>query len=241
MEIFNLFAGVCSIVGLIVSLFVASKVTKITNEKGETLLGSGTQKTAKEKAAFADNNSTATYNDYSGATINGEVDEMPELTKSRYNILNTNIDKYKCGISANTCNLMFVGNLNTFCFNVDFSGIKSNPENERFIGYSVMSLPMKDWRSFINKHFKLCFNHVTCGTINELWIEFTNKSIGKKIYKEKVILSSNQNTYQLSLKQFKPTIEDWKSVDEICFVFFPEDCIGTTGTVCLTDMVIEME
>lgn len=241
MEIFNLFAGVCSIMGLFVSLFVASKVTKITNEKGETLLGSGTQKTAKEKAAFADNHSTAAYNDYRGATINGEIDEYPVLNDNTYLISNKTSNKYQSGVSKDTCNLMSIGNENTFCFSIDFSKVKTEPDSSRWIGYSVMSLPMKDWRSFVNEDYKLCFNHVTCGTINELWIEFTNKSINKKIYREKVVLSSNKSRYQLSLKQFKSIINDWKSVDEICFVFFPEDCVGMTGTVCLADVVVEKE
>ena len=48
MNIFNIIAGICSILGLVVSLFVASKVQKISesnnNNSGKLNQGDGVQK-----------------------------------------------------------------------------------------------------------------------------------------------------------------------------------------------------
>ena len=76
-------------------------------------------------------------------------------------------------------------------------------------------------------------------TIKELWIEITNKNANKKIHKAKLDLSEKDIRYRLQLNDFKKTIEDWKSVDEICFVFFPENCIGEQGSVFITDLSVQ--
>ncbi len=51
MEIFNVIAGICSIASLVVSVFVASKVLKISNSnndnKGEIQTGDGVRKLRK--------------------------------------------------------------------------------------------------------------------------------------------------------------------------------------------------
>ena len=54
MEIFNIIAGVCSILGLIVSLFVASKVIKIN----ETINIKGDNKALNQLNKSGDNNAT---------------------------------------------------------------------------------------------------------------------------------------------------------------------------------------
>ena len=54
MEIFNIIAGVCSILGLIVSLFVASKVIKIN----ETINIKGDNKALNQSNKSGDNNAT---------------------------------------------------------------------------------------------------------------------------------------------------------------------------------------
>ena len=243
MEIFNLISGVCSIVGLFVSLFVASKVLKLSNSNnnnhGEIQQGDGIQKIAKDRAAFADHNSNATFNDYSGATINGEIDEFPVLTGKKYPIIVKEADKYNMGVAKSTCNLVKPENSNTLCFTVDFSKVTSQPEANRWIGYAISSLPMRDWRSFVEKDYILQFDYMATDTITELWIEITNKNANKKIHKAKLNLSEKDIRYRLQLNDFKKTIEDWKSVDEICFVFFPENCIGEQGSVFITDLSVQ--
>lgn len=68
MEIFNIISGICSIIGLSVSLFVASKawdISESNNNNGNISLGNRTKKISKKRSVFADNSSNATLYDYS--------------------------------------------------------------------------------------------------------------------------------------------------------------------------------
>lgn len=134
--------------------------------------------------------------------------------------------------------MSFPAELSIFYFFVDFREVISKPEENRWIGYSIKSLPMKDWRSFIKNGYELIFNYIRTGTIKELWIEITNCSIGKKIYKQKIDLTEQERKIKIRLENFKNTIQDWKSVDEICIVFFPEDCRGQFGSIIITDLLV---
>lgn len=242
MDTFNIISGVCSIIGLFVSLFIASKVWDITesnnNNSGNISLGNKTKKISKKHSVFADNNSNATLYDYSHSKIFGEIDELPVLKEKKYYISAENVDAYNLGISKDTCILTFPLELSAFYFLVDFRGVVSKPEENRWIGYSIKSLPMKDWRSFVNNNYILSFDYIRTGTIKELWIEITNCGIGKKIYKQKIDLTEQERKIEISLGNFKNTIQDWKSVDEICFVFFPEDCREQFGLIVITDFLI---
>jgi len=243
MEFFNMISGTCSIIGLFVSLFVASKVLKISdsnnNNTGEIQQGDGEQKIAKDHAILADNNSHATYNDYSGATIMGEIDEPPVLTELHYVIPMQTDNKYQEGVAPDTCEMTVPGSSNTACFSVDFGGVVSNPDVNKWIGYSIKTLPMKDWRSFVNSGYSLQFDYMATGTIKEIWFEITNFQCGKKIHKKKLSLDSTNMKYSLNLEIFKNIVEDWKSVDEICFVFFPENCVGQKGLVFITNLSLD--
>ena len=245
MEIFNLISGACYIFGLIVSLFVASKVLKLSNSNnhnsGEINQGDGEQKVAKNHAVLADNNSHATYNDYSGATIMGEIDEPPILTETYYSIFATERDKYQQGISSSACNITVPENSNTLCISADFGKVVSKPDANRWIGYSIKSLPMRDWRSFVNGNYVLQFSYMATGSIKEVWVEITNLQANKKIHKSKLELFQKDLKFSLRLGKYKDTVDDWKSVDEICFVFLPEDCIGQKGLVFINDLAIRKE
>lgn len=240
MEIFNLIASVCSIIGLFVSLFVASKVQKLSNSNnnnsGNIQQGDGKQKVAENHSVLADNHSHATYNDYSGATIMGEVDEPPILTESYYPIFATERDRYQEGISPNSCNMTVPENSNTLCFSVDFKNAVSKPDMNRWIGYTIKSMPMRDWRSFVNENYTLQFSYMATDTIKEVWIEITNFQSNKKVYKTKLELFQKGLKFSLQLGKYKSTVDDWKSIDEICFVFFLENCIGQKGLVFITDL-----
>ncbi|MBP3457915.1 MAG: hypothetical protein J6K58_01775 [Lachnospiraceae bacterium] len=241
MNFFSLIDSICSIASLIVSLFVASKVIKLSDSNNSNLggiqQGKG-NKMAKDHAVMADNNSSATYNDYSGATIMGEFDEPPVLTESYYPISATEMDKYQEGISPNTCNMTAPENSNTLCLSADFEKITSKPDKNRWIGYSIKSMPMRDWRSFVNENYSLQFSYMATESIKEVWIEITNLQGNKKIHKTRLQLSQTDLKFSLQLGKYKDTVEDWKFVDEICFVFFPENCIGQKGLVFITDLSI---
>lgn len=240
MDIFNLIASICSIIGLIVSLVVASKITKLTksnnNNSGQIQQGDGKQNVAQDHSLIGDG--TLIHNDYTNAEIIGDIDELPILTEDEYCIYNDNCDKYNLGISSRLCEMININKNDVIIFNVDFSDIISSPHETRFIGYSVKSLPMRDWRSFILENYQFLFTYSCTDNIKEVWIEITNKVENLKLYKYKLELSHNKNVFSLSLNTFSKVIDTWKYVDEICFVFFPEDCVKQKGTVYITDLKI---
>lgn len=238
MDIFNLIAGICSILGFIISIFVANKVIKISNSNnnnsGAILQGNGTQEIATDHSAVGN----GTVND--NRIIIGELDEMPELTQDTYPINTSNIDKYHSNcISAKTCELIDSGNNNILIFSTDFINSPVYDEKLQFIGYVLKSLPMKDWRSFVNEDYYLIFDYEKTGTINNFNIEMANLQLGKKILKKNLHIDEGSNTFELRLHDFIPQLEDWKSVDEICFVFFLNECLNTYGTIKISSMRIE--
>lgn len=244
MVIFNIISGACSIIGLFVSLFVASKVLKLSNSNnnnsGEIQQGDGIQNIAKGKAALATNHSSAVYNDYTNSSIQGEIDQLPELTETKYSVDIQEYVKYNDGVDIDTCDLI-LPNSNTMCFNVDFTNISSKPEQNRWIGYSIKSMPLRDWRSFVNENYSLRFEYMGMGTITEIQIELTNKHSNQKIYQSVIKLANKNSAFVLRLNDYKDTIDDWKFVDEICFVFFPENCVGQKGSVFISDLSIRKD
>lgn len=241
MDTFNLIASACSIVGLFVSLFTATKVLRLSNSnnknKGQINQGDGEQKVATDHSAIG--NAKVIHNDYRNANIQGEIDQLPELMETAYPIYADNFDRYSNGISKNSCELVEIGKKDVILFSVDFSNVISKPDAVRFVGYSFKSLPMKDWRSFVENNFVFSFDYKNCGTVKEVWLEFTNFVLNKKIYKKQIFLSNETKKFEMCLGNFRAVIEDWKSVDEICFVFFPEDCIGQQGSVVITNMTVK--
>ncbi|MBO5484321.1 MAG: hypothetical protein J5979_03805 [Lachnospiraceae bacterium] len=251
MDIFNLFASGCSIVGLFVSLFVASKVNKLSrsnnNNSGELQSGDGTQNIAKDDSVIISSSENCIYYNYTGATINGETIILPVPrkkdssikdwnSKQTSSIIPINYDKFNYNIPDNICNMIVQGESNNICFITDFSNIELNIG---WIGYAIKSMPFHDWESFVNEDYILEFSYVGIGNINKIWIEMTNKSSNKKIYQEALDVTSQEKKFQLSLGKYKTRPEDWKSVDEICFVFFPEECVGQKGVVFISNLVIK--
>lgn len=240
LDIFNFIASTCSIISLIVSLVIASKVTKLTksnnHNSGQIQQGDGEQNIAQNHSVIGDG--TIIHNDYTNAEIIGEIDALPTLTANEYYIYNDNCDKYNLGISGKSCEMININKNDIMIFNIDFSHVISSPHETRFIGYSFKSLPMRDWRSFVLEDYHLSFTYSCTDSIKEIWIEITNKAENLKLSKFKLELSHNKNEFTLSLNTFSNVIDTWKYVDEICFVFFPEDCVGQKGTVYITDLKI---
>lgn len=81
------------------------------------------------------------------------------------------------------------GNANNYCFIVDFSNITSKPKRNRWIGYTIQSLPMGDWRTFVNENYALEFQYMADGNIQCINLEITNTRIGKKLCRRKLQLS----------------------------------------------------
>ncbi len=240
MEIFNVIASFCSIASLVLSIFVASKVVKLCNSNnnntGEIQTGDGVQKIAKGNSVIADEG--ATYYDYREATIVGEIDEPPILTENRYPILADESYGYSENVAESLCRMLTPGSANNYWYMVDFSSVLSQPEINRWIGYTIQSLPMSDWRTFVNENYVLEFRYLAEGNIQCINLEITNASIGKKLCRRKLELSSEERKFSLPLGKYIKSVEEWKSVNEICFVFFPEECIGQKGSVFITDVTL---
>lgn len=192
MEWFNVIAGISSIISLLISIFVASKVVKLSNSNnnnaGVIQTGDGVQKVAER-----------------------------------------------------LCKMITPGNANNYCFIVDFSNIISKPKRNRWIGYTIQSLPMGDWRTFVNENYALEFQYMTDWNIQCINLEITNTRIGKKLCRRKLQLSAEEQKFSLPLGKYIKSVEDWKAVNEICFVFFPEECVGQKGSVFITDVVLIKE
>lgn len=240
-DVFNLVSGISSILGLIISIFVASKVIKIANSNnnnsGVILQGNEDVEVASEHSATG--SATVVHNDYRNVNISGKVDKFPELLKDKYPIDNSNIVKYYDNILPRTCNKIDTGNTDILIFSTDFVHTELHEDQVQFIGYSLKSLPMKDWRSFINENYFLVFDYEKTGTINNFNMEITNFKLGKKILQMKLPIDNEINTFRLKLSDFVAQIEDWKSVDEICFVFFLNECFNMYGTLKISSMRIE--
>ena len=192
MEWFNVIAGISSIISLLISIFVASKVVKLSNSNnnnaGVIQTGDGVQKVAER-----------------------------------------------------LCKMITPGNANNYCFIVDFSNIISKPKRNRWIGYTIQSLPMGDWRTFVNENYALEFQYMADGNIQCINLEITNTRIGKKLCRRKLQLSAEEQKFSLPLGKYIKSVEDWKAVNEICFVFFPEECVGQKGSVFITDVALIKE
>lgn len=240
MDYFNVIAGICSIISLFITIFVASKVVKLSNSNnnnaGEIQTGDGVQKIAKGNSVIADGGST--YIDYREATIVGEIDEPPILTEDRYPILADESYGYSENVADSLCRMITPGNANNYCYMVDFNSVTSKPEMNRWIGYTIQSLPMSDWRTFVNENYVLEFQYMAEGDIRYINLEITNANIGKKLCKRKLELLSDEQKFCLPLGKYIKSVEDWKSVNEICFVFFPEECVGQKGCVFITDVAL---
>lgn len=243
MEWFNVIAGISSIISLLISIFVASKVVKLSNSNnnnaGVIQTGDGVQKVAEGNSVIADEG--ATYYDYREATILGEIDEPPILTESRYPVLADESYRYSENVAERLCKMITPGNANNYCFIVDFSNITSMPKRNRWIGYMIQSLPMGDWRTFVNENYALEFQYMADGNIQCINLEITNTRIGKKLCRRKLQLSAEEQKFSLPLGKYIKSVEDWKAVNEICFVFFPEECVGQKGSVFITDVVLIKE
>ena len=240
MIIFNIISGICSILGLVAALFVASKVTKISasnnNNSGIISQGDGKHEIASHHSATG--NARVIHEDYRKAKIYGKVDKLPILSDDSYVISAENVLKYYNDLSDAACKQIDVENSSILMLSADFASEQFYENKTQFIGFAVQSLPMRDWRSFVNEGFCFLFDYEKTGSINSINIEFTNKQLNKKIKNEHLELDANGGTYRLDLKSFSQVLEDWKSVDEICCVFFLNECAHTYGTVKLSSMRI---
>ena len=124
MDVFNLLAGICSIVGLFVSCFTASKVYKMSYVEA----GDNATIQNGEKNIHVDGGGNS-YSAGNQSTINNyhfmeQIEkEPPILEQSKYNIIPQEYDKYKEGVDGKICNLLLIGESNNFRFISDFSDI----------------------------------------------------------------------------------------------------------------------
>lgn len=215
MDVFNLLAGICSIVGLFVSCFTASKVYKMSNvETGDnSTIQNG------EKNIYVDGGGTS-YSAGDQSTITTyhfteQVEkEPPILEKSTYNIIPQEYDKYKEGVDGKTCNLLLIGESNNFRFISDFSDIESHPEINRWIGFAIKSLPMYDWRSFVKDDYCLEFSYIGTDNVGSMWIELTPvyNFINDRLVDESAVL--RPLSWHLILYVFRYFSRKWQKISD---------------------------
>lgn len=241
-EVISIVSEICSILAFVLSSFIASKLirnSKSNNDnKGEIIQGEGDHTIAKDHSAIS--NSSVVHNEYKDSVIYTDVDFKPVLTEKKYPILMTSVVKYRENIPDIASDVVS-RNYNNIILSANFLECELDEEKTCHIGYCINSLPLKDWRSFIDNNFSLSFECDKTGTIDEFYIEFKNCIANKKIWKFKVAPTNEKQTLTFNFKDFKNSSEDWKSVDEMCVVFFPDKSNRVYGTVTLSNLIISAE
>ncbi len=241
-EIVSLISDVCSILGFIISLVVVDKVAKLTINNSNSHNKSNNKINNSGDIAMGDHSATSgsqvIHADKGNINI-GNVDVIPEVDKDEYLIVNGSGFLYNLDVAKETCQLISKSGKNELVFAVDFEQEDVQKGHDPFVGYALTSLPKQDWRGFVKEGCVLLFDYEKEGTISNISVELTNKQRNKKVLKENLDLGDNKETYKLDLKQYNDFLDDWKSVDEICFVFFPNEVAKQKGTVKITNMRIE--
>ncbi len=222
----------CTVLSLILSIFAASSVIKIKNGNIKNKmfnLGKGNPQ---------QNNVNISQSENFGNTINMTGKEIPELTKNEYSfnlIQDQNMLLYFNQIDKSV--LKYSAKQNSIYFDIDFRNKYLNSIETPFAGCAIKSIPMNDWRGFIKENYILSFDY--CSTFEgEMQFEITS-SIGK-IFQQPVYLKKDMfDKFTIKLSDFEPIMENWESVTEICFVFFPEKCLNTFGTIKIQNLCIK--
>lgn len=133
---------------------------------------------------------------------------------------------------------------NNIVLSIDFRGIdasKVTDKDKYYAGITIKSLPFSDWQSFIKKGYILQFQCRSEGQIDKIHIEFSNVSTNEKSYKNMISLKSEEQFYQLDLKQFQNRCNEWNSISELCFVFFPvvDGLCGKSGKAYIDNMILK--
>lgn len=241
-EVISIISEICSILSFLLSSFIASKLirnSKSNNDnKGEIIQGDGDPTIAKDHSAIS--NSSVVHNEYKDSVIYTDLDFKPVLKEKKYPIMTSSVIKYRENIPDITSEIVS-RNHNNIILSANFLGCELSVEKEHYIGYCIKTLPLRDWRSFIDNNFSLSFDCERTGTIHEFYIEFKNCIANKKIWEFKVSLTHEKQTLTYSLKDFKNVSEDWKSVDEMCVVFFPDESDRVYRTIALSNLIISAE
>ncbi len=222
----------CAVFSLILSVFAASSVIKIKkgNIKNRMLnIGKGNPQ---------QNNVSISQSENFGNTINITGKKVPKLIENEYTFnLNQdeNIILYFNQIEKTVLKSLI--KLNSVYLDIDFRNIHLNPVETPFAGCAIKSIPMDDWRGFINKNYILSFDYFSnCEC--EMQFEITS-SVGK-IFQQPIILKKDiPNRFTINLSDFKSVIENWDTVTEICFVFFPEKYLNTFGSIRIQNLCIK--
>jgi len=238
-DIITVVSEICSVLGFIISLFIASKLIRNSrsnnNNHGEIFQGEGDPMIAKDHSAV--NHSSVIHNEFKDSVIVGEPDIKPVLTESEYPIAVSNVIKYRQGI-PDIASEMVSAEKNNIIISANFQNCNLKDSEVNFIGYCIKSLPLKDWRSFIDEEYSLSFDFNKTGTIDEFYVEFKNCAINKKIINLKISPQKEKQSFVLNLKDFQNFSEDWKSVDEMCIVFIPNSYNSVFGTLTVSDLKI---
>lgn len=220
----------CTVLSLILSIFAASTVIKIKkgNIKNNMFnLGKGNSQ---------QNNVNISQSKNFGNTINMIGKEIPKLTKDEYNFnLNQNMILYFDKIEKTV--LKSSAKVNEVYFDIDFRNINPNPKETPFAGCAIKSIPMNDWRGFIKENYILSFDYCS-NCEGEMQFEITS-SVGKVLQQSICFKKNMLDRHTIKLSDFQTIMENWENITELCFVFFPEKCPNTFGTIKIQNLCIK--
>lgn len=203
--------------------------------------------------------------------IGGQEKEPPVLSQAVYPIPISGPDGtilnslcFRENIDESSCKMLAGESENSIILEADFSGVQPMPVSSQWIGFAVKSLPMNDWRSFVKKAYKLRFQYRMAGNLNNVHLEFKNEDPPTKPHNIVIPFESpaeeengqheingnrninGKNTsdgwkqFSLDMGQHKG-IDQWKSISEIAFVFFPQECIGQKGNIYIRRLELTKE
>lgn len=87
---------------------------------------------------------------------------------------------YSEGINGDSCKMLAGTTRNSFMINADFSDVQAVPGISQWVGYAVKSLPIMDWRSFVEEGYTLSFRYRMSGNVSKIHVEFTNQNPAAK-------------------------------------------------------------
>lgn len=217
-SVIDIIECVCTVVSLILSIFAVASVVNIKKENNSSKqIGKTNIKADHSTVLNGSNNSLHV------------VDEkIPEIKHDIY-YFNMNQEgrctPYFCNVKEDT--LQITTQSKEIIMKIDFTGTIVNPIETMFAGYCIKALPMNDWRGFIKENYILEFDYIADFS-GEFQLE-----IGKnKMYQLPISFKEYcRNSHKVILKNYLSTIDMWKSVGELCFVFFPKKCGYVNGSI----------
>lgn len=230
-NVIDIIECVCSVLSLIISIFAVSSVVKIKKDVYKN-------KIIQKGKNNINNSGTATIlTDES--TLNQYISDkvIPNINKDFYEFditdVENNIACYN-EVCKDVLKYSFIND--TLNMDIDFTTINYVPTKIQFASYCIRTLPMTDWRGFIKENYVLEFD---CISDFDGIMQVEIGAPAKKLYQFPLKFFSNTRiNHRIYLGKYLSVIDKWDDVNEICFVFFVDNCLNSKGFVNVENMSI---